>query len=99
MIKIYGMSSCSDCSFVKQQVLGDEKYQLIDIGENVRNLKEFLKLRDNNPIFDEAKRSGSVGIPCFVLEDGTVTLTPEHAGIESKPVSEGISCSIDGKGC
>lgn len=99
MIKIYGMSSCSDCSFVKQQVLGDEKYQLIDIGENVRNLKEFLKLRDNNPIFDEAKRSGSVGIPCFVLEDGTVTLTPEHAGIESKPVAEGASCSIDGKGC
>lgn len=99
MIKIYGMSSCPDCNFVKQQVSGDEKYQLIDIGENVRNLKEFLRLRDNNPIFDEAKRSGSVGIPCFVLEDGTVTLTPEHAGIESKPENDGPSCSIDGKGC
>lgn len=99
MIKVYGMSSCSDCNNVKQQVAGNDKYQLIDIGDNVRNLKEFLRLRDNNHVFDQAKKSGSVGIPCFVLEDGTVTLSPEDAGIDSAAANDGPSCSLDGKGC
>lgn len=98
MIKIYGMKSCPDCVAVDKQVEGDTRYQVIDIGEHVRLLKEFLRLRDNNPVFDEAKKKGYAGIPCFVLEDGTVTLDPEDAGLKSgKP--EPTSCRIDGSGC
>ena len=78
MIKIYGMKSCPDCVAVDRQVEGDSRYQVIDIGEHVRLLKEFLRLRDNNPVFDEAKEKGYAGIPCFVLEDGTVTLNPKR---------------------
>ena len=44
-------------------------------------MKEFLRLRDTSPVFDEAKKNGSIGIPCFVLEDGTVTLDPKDAGL------------------
>ena len=72
---------------------------MIDIGKHVLNLKEFLKLRDTNAVFDEAKKIGAAGIPCFVLEDGTVTLTPEDAGLKSRPITEGASCSLDGTGC
>lgn len=98
MIKIYGMKSCPDCVAVDRQVEGDSRYQVIDIGEHVRLLKEFLRLRDTNPVFDEAKKKGYAGIPCFVLEDGTVTLNPEEAGLKSgKP--EPTSCRIDGSGC
>lgn len=98
MIKIYGMKSCPDCVAVDRQVEGDSRYQVIDIGEHVRLLKEFLRLRDTNPVFDEAKKKGYAGIPCFVLEDGTVTLNPEEAGLKSgKP--ERTSCRIDGSGC
>ena len=42
MIKIYGMKSCPDCSFVDEQVKGNGRYEVIDIGEHVRNLKAFL---------------------------------------------------------
>lgn len=98
MIKIYGMKSCPDCVAVDKQVEGDSRYQVIDIGEHVRLLKEYLRLRDNNPVFDEAKKKGYAGIPCFVLEDGTVTLNPEEAGLKSgRP--EPTSCRIDGSGC
>lgn len=98
MIKIYGMKSCPDCVAVDKQVEGDSRYQVIDIGEHVSLLKEFLRLRDNNPVFDEAKKKGYAGIPCFVLEDGTVTLNSEEAGLKSdKP--EPTSCRIDGSGC
>lgn len=45
------------------------------------------------------KRVGSVGIPCFVLEDGTVTFRPDKAGLQLPVKEEGQSCSIDGSGC
>lgn len=98
MIKIYGMKTCPDCAFVDEQVKGNDRYEVIDIGEHVRNLKAFLTLRDNNPVFDDAKKHGYAGIPCFVLEDGRVTLTPEEAGLKSQEAGA-LSCSLDGKGC
>lgn len=99
MIKIYGMESCPDCSYVEEQVNGNADYEIIDIGSNVKNLKEFLVLRDSNAAFSHARKSGAVGIPCFVLDDGRVTLIPEEAGLKSRPAAEGASCSIDGSGC
>lgn len=99
MIKIYGMDTCPDCTYVEEQVIGNSRYEIINIGKNVRDLKAFLRLRDNNKVFDEAKRIGAVGIPCFVFEDGTVTLTPEDVGLMSRPINDGASCSIDGSGC
>lgn len=98
MIKIYGMKTCPDCAFVDEQVKGNDRYEVIDIGEHVRNLKAFLSLRDNNPVFDDAKKHGYAGIPCFVLEDGRVTLTPEEVGLKSQEAGA-PSCSLDGKGC
>ena len=86
MIKIYGMPTCPDCTYVEEQIKGNDRYQVIDIGAHVKNLKEFLRLRDSNPAFDGARRSGAAGIPCFLLEDGTVTLVPEEAGLRSRPV-------------
>lgn len=99
MIKIYGMKTCPDCIAVDQQIEGNPNYKMIDIGEHVRFLKEFLKLRDNNAVFDDAKKYGYAGIPCFVLEDGTVTLSPEDAGLSSHPATDGAACNIDGTGC
>lgn len=99
MIKIYGMSTCPDCTYVEEQVKGNANYELIDIGRHVRNLKAFLQLRDKAPVFDAVKRAGTVGIPCFVLEDGSVTLKPEEAGLRRRPKDEGASCRIDGSGC
>ena len=63
-----------------------------------KNLKEFTHLRDNNPVFDKAKENGWLGIPCFVKEDGTVTLTAEEVGLKSKP-ADGEACRLDGSGC
>ena len=67
--------------------------------QHVRDLKAFLRLRDHHPALNEAKSVGAVGIPCFVLEDGTVTLNPEDAGLRSRPINEGATCNIDGSGC
>lgn len=105
------MPSCPDCVYVEEQVKGNSNYEIIDIGSHVRRLKEFLRLRDSSAAFDGARKAGAAGIPCFVLEDGRVTLVPEEAGLHSRPqagspagtsaapAEAGASCSIDGKGC
>lgn len=85
MIKIYGMPSCPDCVYVEHQVEGNSNYEIIDIGSHVRLLKEFLRLRDSSTAFDGARKAGAAGIPCFVLEDGRITLIPEEAGLHSRP--------------
>ena len=72
MIKMFVMHTCPDCEYVEKQVEGNPNFEVIDIGKHVRNLKKFLDLRDTHPAFDEAKAIGDVGIPCYVLEDGTV---------------------------
>jgi len=30
----------------------------------------FLKYRDNNPVFNEIKEKGYIGIPCIVVNEG-----------------------------
>ncbi len=99
MIRIYGMVTCPDCTYVEAQVEGNANYEVIDIGRHVRDLKAFLRLRDSSAAFDAVRRKGIVGIPCFVLEDGTVTLVAEEAGLRSRPVGEGAACNLDGTGC
>lgn len=99
MIKIYGMESCPDCTYVEEQAKGSDKYEVIDIGRDVKQMKAFLRMRDNDRAFDKAKKAGAVGIPCFVLEDGTVTLIPEEAGLKPRPAIEGAACNLDGTGC
>lgn len=98
MVKIFVMETCPDCTYVEEQIKGDPQYEIIDIGSHVKKLKEFLRLRDSSPVFDDCRLNGYAGIPCFVKEDGSVTLSPEDLGLQSRP-SEGASCSLDGKGC
>ncbi|AVP65237.1 glutaredoxin [Clostridium botulinum] len=38
------------------------------------DLKEYLKLRDTNAIYEEIKGTESLGIPCFVLENNELTM-------------------------
>ena len=91
MIKVYGMPSCPDCAFVKEQLLGREaEFDYVDIGSHVRLLKEFLQLRDHDPAFAEVKKHGKAGIPCFLKEDGSVTLDPEAVGL----LASGRACSL-----
>jgi len=74
-MKIYGSMLCPDCVQCRKDL--DEKgidYEYLDFSDSLRNLKEFLALRDSNPVFAKIKEEGRIGIPCILLPDGTVTL-------------------------
>lgn len=73
-MKIYGSMLCPDCVQCRKDL--DEKgidYEYLDFSDNLRNLKEFLALRDSNPVFNQVKEEGRIGIPCILLPDGRVT--------------------------
>ena len=77
-MKIYGTDLCPDCVEAKKKL--DEKnipYDYVDITASIGNLKAFMKMRDEEPAFDEAKKAGAVGVPAFVLDDGEVRLEIE----------------------
>lgn len=103
MIKIYSMDTCPYCVYVKRQVEGNPEFEVVDIAAHVHNLAEFMHLRDSNAVFDRSKAIGDVGIPAFLLPDGTVTLKPEDVGLvewdgTGNP-AEGASCALGGHGC
>ncbi|MGN0068186.1 MAG: hypothetical protein ACI350_00415 [Prevotella sp.] len=97
MVKVYVMDTCPDCYQVKEQAKHNSGLEIIDIGEHVRNLKAFLRLRDNHPAFEVIRQKGSIGIPCFVFEDGSVSFSLPEQKLQNDGQAQ--SCSLDGKGC
>ena len=79
MIKIYGSMLCPDCVACRKDL--DEAgtaYEYLDFSDDLKNLKEFLKIRDGNPMFDGLREEGKIGIPCILREDGSITLDWEE---------------------
>lgn len=105
MFTIYGSSMCPDCVACKKNFdFYGIKYDFVDINESLKNLKAFLSFRDNDPVFDECKKNGSVGLPALVKEDGSITLDWESIvtgkGYYILPEEEQKeACGIDRKGC
>lgn len=78
MIRLYETPLCPDCIVAKKELKEKEiPYENIDITETIGNLKEFMKLRDENSAFDPVKEKGNVGVPAFVKEDGSVVFFVE----------------------
>lgn len=75
MLKIYGSMLCPDCVQCREDLdRAGVAYEYLDFGENLKNLKEFLSIRDESALFDPVRSAGAIGIPCIVEEDGTPTL-------------------------
>ena len=73
---IYGSMLCPDCvECCKDLDAAGKQYVFCDFADDLSHLKAFLKIRDEDPQFNELKREGKIGIPCLVHEDGTVALS------------------------
>lgn len=99
---MYGSSICGDCVNSKVILERESNIQLEyrDITESTSILKEFLAYRDHEPMFQSIREQGKIGIPFFILEDGTKTLDLEtFVEVDStNDMISSTSCSIDGKG-
>lgn len=104
-MKVYGADICIDCRNYKAiQKNRSFEAEYIDIVESTDNLREFLKIRDTDPVFEAVKEHSGIGIPLFVREDGAKTFDMDEAfsWIGQSPVKDEeiiekrLSCGING---
>lgn len=105
MLKVYGAEICGECRHFKtiMESRGIEA-EYTDITESVKNMREFLQLRDEDPVFAPVRERHSIGIPLFVKEDGAKTFDPNEAlswigqppAEQDKIVEKKRTCGIDG---
>lgn len=75
MLKIYGSKLCPDCTQCCRELEeAGVPFEYCDFADDLRHLKEFLKLRDECGVFEKVRAEGKIGIPCIAREDGSVTL-------------------------
>ena len=75
MLKIYGSMLCKDCVACCADLNREGvAYEFLDFASQLSYLKEFLIIRDQNPLFAAVKEQGGIGIPCILEPDGSVTL-------------------------
>ena len=104
-MKIYGSEMCPDCVACKKNFdYYGIPYEFIDINLSLRDLKQFLIYRDQNPIFNHCKEINDIGLPALVMDDGTITLDWEgllkEKGLTILEKEETVeACSLDRKGC
>ena len=73
---IYGAMLCPDCvECCKDLDAIGVAYEFRSITDDLRYLKEFLKLRDSSIVFDAVKAEGKIGIPCLLGDDGRISLS------------------------
>ena len=79
MLKIYGSMLCKDCVQCREDLdKAGVEYDFLEFQDELKNLKEFLSLRDSLDIFKTVKDNGGIGIPCIVNDDGNVSLDWEQ---------------------
>lgn len=62
---LYAICKCKEAGY---------SFAFQDISASLADLRALLALRDEKAEFEGARKEGRLGIPCFVLEDGSVTL-------------------------
>lgn len=72
---VYGSNLCPN-TVEALEVLKEKNisFEYRDFGKDIKALKEFVSIRDENSIFDSVKAEKRIGIPCFVLNNNGVTL-------------------------
>ena len=75
MLKVFGMKICPDTvECLEALTKAGIQFEYLDFADKTANLKAFLKLRDDSPLFDAVRQEGNIGIPCIQREDGSITL-------------------------
>ena len=90
VVKVVGSSVCPDCREVTAAVRAEKlPVEFYDMVENMNNMRMFLAIREGNPeLYAPVREAGGIGIPVFVLPDGTVTLDTEEGLAAARALKE-----------
>ena len=87
-VTLYGTHLCPDCVDARKALAENGiPCAFVELTESTANIKAFLRYRDDPAYadtFDTVRANHGIGIPCFVFEDGTLTLDTQRAIALSK---------------
>ncbi len=98
---LYGADICPHCIAAKARLSETPgiELEMRDITKSTATMREFLQYRDHDALFAPVIEAGRIGIPFFILEDGTRTFEIDAFLSPDGIIMTGAACSIDGKGC
>lgn len=73
-VTVIGSHLCKD-TVDALEILKDKKIKIefLNISEDLTSLKKYLSYRETEDMYEEIRKSGKIGIPLLILEDGTKT--------------------------
>ncbi|ADL04384.1 glutaredoxin [Lacrimispora saccharolytica] len=74
-ITIIGSHLCPDTLYALNKLIAMKaSVDFKNLSADLKDLKAYLAVRETEPAFEAVKSNGGIGIPFFILEDGTKTL-------------------------
>lgn len=74
-VTVVGSHLCPDTLYALNKLVeAKADIEFKNLSASLPDLKVYLQLRDNEPMYETVKANGGIGIPCFILEDGTKTM-------------------------
>ncbi len=75
-VTIIGSHLCPDTLYAMYKLIdGKADVDFKNLSADLKDLKAYLAARETEPAYEAVKKSGGIGIPFFILEDGTKTLS------------------------
>ncbi len=73
-VTVIGSHLCPDTLYALNRLSeANVEIDFKNLSASLSDLKVYLSLRQEAPAYADIRESGGIGIPCFILEDGTVT--------------------------
>lgn len=74
-ITVIGSHLCPDTLYALNKLVeAGKEIEFKNLSASLPDLKTYLALRDSEAMYQPVKAGGGIGIPCFILEDGTKTM-------------------------
>lgn len=74
-VTVVGSHLCPDTLYALNKLVeAKADIEFKNLSASLPDLKVYLQLRDNEAMYEAVKTGGGIGIPCFILEDGSKTM-------------------------
>ena len=73
-VTVIGSHLCPDTLYALNRLSeAKAEVEFKNLSASLSDLKAYLALRQDSPAYPDIRETGGIGIPCFILEDGTAT--------------------------
>ena len=73
-VTVIGSHLCPDTLYALNRLAAvGAEIDFKSISASLGDLRDYLTLRESSPAYADVRGTAKLGIPCFILEDGTVT--------------------------